>query len=91
MTQIKISDYFGNKVESIPAEGDNSVTIADLAKFVEFNTLDAGKYSTSFAVIAYEALEDEYGPFEKTAGEADYYDGCWMTFKDGSTIRISGY
>jgi hypothetical protein len=84
----KIADLKSFYVESIPAAGDTSTTIADLAMFVEFDMKDAKRYDTSVPCIAYEALEDEYGAFEKTAGNADYYDGAWMTFKDGSTIRI---
>lgn len=86
---MKIADLSNFWVEVEPAEGDTSTTIADLATFVEFDPTDASKYDTSLPCIAYDALEDEYGAFEKTAGGADYYDGVWMTFKDGSTIRIS--
>jgi len=71
-------------------DNDNTVSIADLAKFVEFNPADAARYKTSVPVIAYDALEDEYGPFEKVGGDADYYDGAWMEFKDGSMIFIDG-
>lgn len=81
---MKINELKYVRIEA--AEGDNSTTIADLARFVEFDPADANRYDTSVAVIAYDALEDEYGAFEKAAGEADYYDGGWMLFKDGSRI-----
>jgi len=70
-------------------EGDTSTSIAELAKFVEFDPSDARRYDTSLPCVAYEALEEEYGAFEKSLGETDYYDGCWMEFKDGSTIWIT--
>lgn len=85
---MKISEL-GSRVTIVPAPGDVSVTIADLAMLVEFDPGDASRYSTSVAAIAYEALEDEYGAFEKDAGEVDYSGVTWMRFKDGSTLRIS--
>ena len=85
---ISIANLEGFTVTSTPAEGDTSVTIADLAMFVTFDPADAATYDTSVPVIAYDALEDEYGAFEKAAGEADYYDGAWMRFTDGSMIEI---
>jgi hypothetical protein len=81
---------FKSRAVSTPAGGDTSVTIADLAMFLTFDEGDASVYQTSLPVIAYEALEDEYGAFEKVGGASDFYDGCWMKFTDGSTIRIEG-
>ena len=85
---IKISECKAIKVSTEAAEGDNSTTIAALAQFVKFDPADAKRYDTSIPVVAFDALEDEYGAFEKSGGECDYYDGSWMTFKDGSTIKI---
>jgi hypothetical protein len=39
--------------------------------------------------VAFDALEDEYGAFEKQDGAVDFYDGAWMRFKDGSMITIT--
>jgi len=85
---IQIGELKNYTVTVTPAEGDASTTIAHLAQFVTFDPVDAVTYDTSIPVIAYDALEDEYGAFEKVGGEADYYDGAWMRFKDGSTISI---
>lgn len=86
--QTTIKQFFKTRVRVTPADGDTSVTIADLAMNVDFNTRDASKYDTRMHCIAYAALEEYYGDFEFEKGNNDYYDGCWMTFKDGSTIRI---
>lgn len=86
---MKIADCKRLRVIVEAMEGDTSTTIAHLAQFVEFDPSDAKKYDTSLPVIAYDALEDEYGAFEKSLGDADYYDGSWMEFKDGSTIWIT--
>ena len=80
---------FGKNVSSTPAEGDTSVTIADLAMWIHFDPSDAELSQTSVPVIAYNALEDEYGAFEKKDGWFDFYEGCWMKFSDGSAIRIT--
>ena len=85
---IKIADAFNVTITA--QEGDTSVTIADLAKNVTFDKQDAYRYDTQVWCIAFDALEDEYGAFEKADGNADYYEGAWMTFKDGSTIRFGG-
>ena len=86
---IQINELAKFTVTVTPADGDTTTTIAHLAQFVTFDPVDAVTYDTSIPVIAYEALEDEYGAFEKVTGDADYYDGAWMRFKDGSTISIS--
>lgn len=80
---------FGKNVSSTPAEGDTSTTIADLAMFLYFDPIDVELCQTSTPIIAYNALEDEYGAFEKVAGWFDFYEGCWMKFSDGSAIRIT--
>ena len=67
---------------------DSTVSIADLAKFVEFDPNDARKYSTSVACIAFDALHAEYGNHEMVSGEADYYDGMYIEFADGSTLEV---
>lgn len=84
---MQIADL-GNKVSIVPAEGDTSTTIADLAQFVEFDSNNVRRFDTSIACVAFHALEEEYSNHEMVAGEADYYEGVWMTFADGSTIRI---
>jgi hypothetical protein len=53
-----------------------------------FDPSDAELNQTSVPIIAYNALEDEYGAFEKIDGGFDFYDGCWMKFSDGSVIKI---
>jgi len=83
-----IDTVFGNKIVITPAEGDTSITIADLARFVEFDVDAAQRYDTKDHCIAFDALADEYGNFEMAAGATDYYDGCWMKFTDGSMIKI---
>ena len=90
MNIVKIADYFGTLATAVAADGDTSVTIADLAMFTEFNDGDIGRYSTAPHMIAFDALEEEYGPFEKADGQCTQQNGCWMSFKDGSTIRIAG-
>ncbi len=82
IVDLKKSNY---TVTVTPADRNN---IAHLAQFVSFDPDDARRYDTSIPVIAYDALEDEYGAFEKALGGADFYDGSWMRFTDGSTIRI---
>lgn len=88
---MKICEIGESRIIVTPAEGDTSTTIADLAVFTAFDPEEASKYGTSIAAIAYEALEDEYGAFEKLAGgytpTAGGY-GAWMTFKDMSRIEI---
>lgn len=71
-----------------PANNANVVSIADLAQFVEFDPADAKRFETSVPCVAFDALYAEYGKFEMEDGESDYYDGFWMTFKDGSTIKV---
>jgi hypothetical protein len=83
-----LASHFGSKLLIKPAEGDTSTTIAHLAQFVKFDPRDAKLFHTSVPVIAYDALEEEYGKFEKDHGDADYYDGFYMKFKDGSTISV---
>jgi hypothetical protein len=85
---MQICEFEGN-VSSTPAVGDTSVTIADLAMFLHFDLNDAEMKKTSVPIMAYNALIDEYGAFEKTGGAFDYYEGCWMQFSDGSVIRIN--
>jgi hypothetical protein len=77
------------KVTSTPATGDTSVTTADLAMFLEFDENDpAFNPMPSILVMAYNALEDEYGAFERADGSLTFLGGGQMTFKDGSTIHI---
>lgn len=83
-----IAQAFGTRAQVIPAAGDNSVTIADLAMNVDFDPRDARRYDTAMHSIAYDALLEEYANHEFERGSNDYYDGAWMTFKDGSTIRV---
>jgi len=85
---IKIAELGNAQVKVSKTENDNTVSIADLAMYVEFDPDNAKRYDTSIPVVAYEALEDEYGAFEKVDGGCDYYIGAWMSFKDGSEIII---
>lgn len=85
---MQISEVRTHRVSTVAAEGDTSTTIADLAKFIHFDPLDIGRYQTSAASVMYEALEDEYGAFEKDDGACEY-DSAWMSFSDGSRIVIT--
>ena len=67
---------------------DDTVSIADLAKFVEFDPNLARRYNTAVHCIAYDALLDAYRNHEFVDGDNDYYDGFWMKFADGSEIRV---
>lgn len=57
------------------------------ATFVTFDDNDISKYNASHASIAYEALEDEYGGFEKNSGYTTIHE-CNMKFNDGSSITL---
>lgn len=81
-------ESLGSKVTVTPAEGDTSVTIADLARYIDFDPAEAVRLDTTLAIVAYNALDEYYGKFEKVSGECDYYDGVKMTFGDGSSISI---
>jgi len=83
-----IADLKNHTVTVIPALGDKTTTVAHLARLVKVNISEAAKYKTSISCIAYDALEDEYGPFEKVDGHVDINSGAWMKFADGSEIRI---
>ena len=76
---------FGKNVTSTPATGDDTVTIADLAMFLEFDSKDP--HAGNPACAAYHAIDAAYS-YERTGGAMDFYDGCWMSFADGSTIQI---
>ena len=88
MTMISIADKFEGKYEIIAADKDTTVTIADLAVFTSFERDDASKFSTSEACIAFDALKEEYEGREMVGGDADFYDGFYMEFADGSTLRV---
>lgn len=73
----------------IPADGDTSTTIADLAQFVKFDTQEARMQDTTPWCVAFGELVAEYGSHEMVAGEQDYYDGFFMQFADGSELRYA--
>jgi hypothetical protein len=84
-----ISDFFAKTIRIIKADGDTSTTIADLAQFTDFDPALAKTADTATHCIAYDALLAQYKGHEFIRGEADYYDGAWMVFADGSEISFS--
>lgn len=87
MTQI--SDFFAKSIRITKADGDTSTTIADLAQFIDFDPALAKSADTATHCIAYDALLAEYQGHEFIRGEADFYNGAWMLFADGSEIFFS--
>jgi hypothetical protein len=85
---MQILDLTNYNVAAIPADGDVTTTIADLAQFTELDDEDMERPGTVPHFAAFNALEDEYGAFEKKDGAFDFYDGAWMLFKDDSMITI---
>jgi hypothetical protein len=86
---MQIFNLTNYNVTVIPADGDTTATIADLAQFTTFDNEDVQRFDTVPHAVAFDALEDEYGAFEKSDGAVDFYDGAWMRFKDGSMITIT--
>ncbi len=76
-----IQEWCGHRLDI--TNPDEHTSIADLAQFVTFDPKD-GEYEHG---AAYHALVEEYGNREATAHELDYYDGWYLSFADGSSIR----
>ncbi len=70
-----------NNFVSAPKDGDDSITVADLAR----NTLvDVSTYC-HFSDVCH-AIRDAYQDAEVTEFTLDYYDGFFIEFADGSIL-----
>lgn len=81
---FSIQDWCGYRLQI--SNPDASVSIADLAQFVEFCPASAREKGAAEHAAAYDALCAEYG-WEKVDGSEDFYDGFWVEFRDGSKIQ----
>jgi len=86
---LTVQDFCGNRLEIVPAEGDTTVTIADLAQFVTFDSQAARAKGDPEHKAAYHALRDHYAKHEMQAGGYHPETGFWVVFKDGSSIRYN--